>query len=109
QLVEDLVERIDVEVVARIRALDDLEDEVRMLEHFLVADRAERLRQVGLDPAIEIEGHRELGCHGSRLPDRLSHYSAPPRSASRRRSAFISSNRVVTSRRIAAMPAMPPA
>src|SRR5665213_472288 len=36
ELIEDLVERIDVEIVARVRPLDDLEDEVGTLEHLLV-------------------------------------------------------------------------
>ena len=65
-LVEDLVERVDVEIVAGVRTLDDLEDEVRALEHLLVADRAQRVRQVPLDPAFEVEGCLD-GRHASFL------------------------------------------
>src|SRR5262249_8400921 len=37
QLIEDLVARIDVEVIARVRAADDLEDELALGKDFLVA------------------------------------------------------------------------
>lgn len=50
KLIEDFIPRIDVEVIARVRALDDLEDEVRALEHLLVADRAQGERQVFVNP-----------------------------------------------------------
>src|SRR5579883_3163322 len=63
ELVEDLVPRIDVEVVARVRALDDLEDEVRALEHLLVADGAEGGRQMRVDPGLKPKGRCQRARH----------------------------------------------
>ena len=58
-----------MEIVAGVRALDDLKDEVRALEHLLVADGAQGARQMRVDPAFEAEGRIDAGArHGVVLP-----------------------------------------
>ena len=56
ELVEKLLARIDVEILAAVRTADHHDDELAVREHLLVAHR--RLQQVAVlvDPALEVEG-----------------------------------------------------
>src|SRR5262249_7193309 len=51
QLKEDLVARVDVEIVPRVRAADDLVDELALGKNFLVGDGAAEQALVLFDPA----------------------------------------------------------
>src|SRR5947208_15924498 len=65
ELVEELLDRIDMEVGALVRSADDLHCHVGVLENLLVADR--RLEQVLVlrDPFLEVEGLESSGRHGA--------------------------------------------
>src|SRR5262249_59133342 len=54
-LVEELLARIDVKVLARVRAAYHHDDEVAVAESALVADRRPQLRAVGVDPLPQVE------------------------------------------------------
>src|SRR5262245_61992296 len=57
QLTEDLVARVDVEVVPRVRAADDLVDELAFGKDFLVGDGPAEVTPVLLDPAHQVQRH----------------------------------------------------
>jgi hypothetical protein len=55
ELIEEFLARVDVVVVAGVRAAHHHDDEVAVAEHTLVADRRLQLRAVRIDPCLEIE------------------------------------------------------
>src|SRR5262249_32376592 len=57
QLKEDLVARVDVEIVPRVRAADDLVDELALGKNFLVGDGAAEQALVLFDPAHQVQRH----------------------------------------------------
>src|SRR5262249_47229905 len=57
QLTEDLVARVDVKVVPRVRAADDLVDELALGKDFLVGDGPAEVTLVLLDPAHQVQRH----------------------------------------------------
>ena len=62
-LVEELRPRIDMEVVAGVRAAHHHHDELVVGDHHLVRDRRPKLVGVVIDPAQEMDGDRR-GRHG---------------------------------------------
>jgi hypothetical protein len=55
QLIEDLVPRVDVEVIAGVRAFNDLKNEIGFLEHFAIANGTLRGWKMLFGPRIQIE------------------------------------------------------
>src|ERR1700756_2407937 len=60
QLIEDLVPRVDVEIVSRVRSFDDLEYEVRSFENLTVSNRTKCGRKVLFRPFLKAKGLRYL-------------------------------------------------
>src|SRR5262249_10051985 len=55
QLIEELLARIDVIVLAGVRAADHHDDEVAVAKYALVTDRWAQQRPVGIDPLPQVE------------------------------------------------------
>src|SRR5256885_3651493 len=66
ELVEEFLPRVDVVVLAGVRAAHHHDDEIAIAKHALVAHRRLQLRAVGIDPLPEIE--RLQGLHVSSVP-----------------------------------------
>jgi hypothetical protein len=66
ELVKELLARVDVVVLAGIRAADHHDDEVAVTEHALVAHGRPQLRAVGIDPLPQVECLQ--GLHGASVP-----------------------------------------
>src|SRR3979409_673895 len=66
ELVEELLPRVDVVVLAGVRAAHHHDDEIAIAKHALVAHRRLQLRAVRIDPLPEIE--RLQGFHVSSAP-----------------------------------------
>src|SRR6266478_4452614 len=66
ELVEEFLPRVDVVVLAGVRAAHHHDDEIAIAKHTLVAHRRLQLRAVGIDPLPEIE--RLQGFHVSSVP-----------------------------------------
>src|SRR3984893_10423475 len=66
ELVEELLPRVDVVVLAGVRAAHHHDDEIAIVKHALVAHRRLQLRAVRIDPFPDIE--RLQGFHVSSVP-----------------------------------------
>src|SRR6266481_1446050 len=66
ELVEEFLPRVDVVVLAGVRAAHHHDDEIAILKHALVAHRRLQMHAVGIDPLPEIE--RFEGLHVSSVP-----------------------------------------